>query len=246
MNLLEIFILLFALWMAFWGFRKGFIKKLAPILALVLSIVLVSLTLPVVTELLRDYTPVYTWIVSQCEKVMDEKLLQAVDSEGQEMEYTDVYENMGRLEQIELIENLPLPDILKDQLLDYNNAEGYKSLAVSSFRAYVSHSISNIILNAAAFLAAVLAVQLLLWAILTALKVMAGLPVIRVVDRLAGLALGLVQALLFVWMFFMILSLVSGTDIGMYLTSMIQNSACLSELYGANLLLQIVLRTAAV
>ena len=40
----------------------------------------------------------------------------------------------GRLEQMEIIENLPIPQVLKDLLQDHNNEEGYASLQVSTFQ----------------------------------------------------------------------------------------------------------------
>ena len=46
--------------------------------------------------------------------------------------------SLTRIEQTEIIENLPLPEQLKDILLDYNNDEGYKGLGVSSFPEYMA------------------------------------------------------------------------------------------------------------
>ena len=96
--------------------------------------------------------------------------------------------NLTRIEQTELIENLPLPEFLQDILLDYNNEEGYQGLGVSTFQDYLIGFIATGILNVAAFLASVLIVHLLLWLSISALSILANLPVIRVVNRVAGLA----------------------------------------------------------
>lgn len=104
--------------------------------------------------------------------------------------------NLTRIEQTELIENLPIPEFLQDILLDYNNEEGYQGLGVSTFQDYLIGFIATGILNVAAFLASVLIVHLLLWLSISALSILANLPVIRVVNRVAGLALGLLQAML--------------------------------------------------
>lgn len=153
--------------------------------------------------------------------------------------------NLTRIEQTELIENLPLPEFLQDILLDYNNEEGYQGLGVSTFQDYLVGFIATGILNVAAFLASVLIVHLLLWLSISALSILANLPVIRVVNRVAGLALGLLQALLVLWLAFLILSLVSGTGIGMQLMKMVESSTWLNWLYQSNLFLEIVLRTSA-
>lgn len=153
--------------------------------------------------------------------------------------------NLTRIEQTELIENLPLPEFLQDILLDYNNEEGYRGLGVSTFQDYLVGFIATGILNVAAFLLSVLVVHLLLWLSISALSILANLPVIRVVNRVAGLLLGLLQALLVLWLAFLVLSLVSGTEIGMQLTKMVESSSWLNWLYESNLFLEIVLRASA-
>ena len=153
--------------------------------------------------------------------------------------------NLTRIEQTELIENLPLPEFLQDILLDYNNEEGYQGLGVSTFQDYLIGFIATGILNVAAFLASVLIVHLLLWLSISALSILANLPVSRVVNRVAGLALGLLQAMLVLWLAFLILSLVSGTGIGMQLMKMVESSTWLNWLYQSNLFLKIVLRASA-
>ena len=167
------------------------------------------------------------------------------DSGGSENSGAFLLGNLTRIEQTELIENLPLPEFLQDILLDYNNEEGYQGLGVSTFQDYLVGFIATGILNVAAFLVSVLIVHLLLWLSISALSILTNLPVIRVVNRVAGLALGLLQALLVLWLAFLILSLVSGTGIGMQLMKMVESSTWLNWLYQSNLFLKIVLRASA-
>lgn len=167
------------------------------------------------------------------------------DSGGSENSGAFFLGNLTRIEQTELIENLPLPEFLQDILLDYNNEEGYQGLGVSTFQDYLVGFIATGILNVAAFLVSVLIVHLLLWLSISALSILTNLPVIRVVNRVAGLALGLLQALLVLWLAFLILSLVSGTGIGMQLMKMVESSKWLNWLYQSNLFLEIVLRASA-
>lgn len=167
------------------------------------------------------------------------------DSGGSENSGAFLLGNLTRIEQTELIENLPLPEFLQDILLDYNNEEGYQGLGVSTFQDYLVGFIATGILNVAAFLVSVFIVHLLLWLSISALSILTNLPVIRVVNRVAGLALGLLQALLVLWLAFLILSLVSGTGIGMQLMKMVESSNWLNWLYQSNLFLEIVLRASA-
>lgn len=80
--------------------------------------------------------------------------LQQSSEGGQDMSAAEP----GRLEQMEIIENLPIPQVLKDLLQDHNNEEGYASLQVSTFQDYVIHFISVLILNLVSFIVAVILV----------------------------------------------------------------------------------------
>lgn len=303
MNLLEIIVIVVVALLAVGGFRMGFVKKLASMVSLLLSLVLVSLLLPYMTDYLKNNTPVYDFIVKQCEDTVrnyaaeslpqgsqgtgggqldtyremgreqiadlmeqygyDSSVLDTLDDaelERYKEEYiqkyideflggeegtTDEPVTIGRIEQTEIIENLPLPQILKDMLLDYNNEEGYERLNVSSFQDYVISFIASAILNVVSFIAAVIVVQLVLWVLIGALNILANIPVIRIVNRFAGLGLGVLHALFLLWIFFLVLSMLSATDAGMYLMSMVQESRWLSQIYDVNLFPNIVLRAAA-
>ena len=154
--------------------------------------------------------------------------------------------SLTRIEQTQIIENLPLPEQLKDILLDYNNDEGYKGLGVSSFPDYLINFVATSILNVVAYLVSIVVVQLLLWGIITLLNLMAHIPVIRVINRFAGMLLGLVQALLLLWVFFLILSLCSATSIGTQLIGLVEQSTFLSWMYDSNLFLQVALRAGSI
>ena len=151
----------------------------------------------------------------------------------------------SRVEQTELIEQLPVPEVLRDLLLDYNNSEGYENLGVSTFQDYVVQFIATVILNVISFIAAVIVVQILLWVAIAALDILSHIPLIGGLNRLLGLLLGLLQALFFLWIFFLVLSMAQTTDTGLQLMSMVQSSHLLSWLYDSNLFLTIVLQAAA-
>lgn len=276
MNILEIVIIILIVLLALSGLRKGFVRKLASMVSLVLSLVLVSIFLPYITDFLKEQTPVYEYIVERCEDavaVQAQNLLARTSgssdgaSDSSDNSSGDVTDgssgtaastagtvdkealantNFGRIDQMEIIENLPIPEMLKDMLLDYNNDEGYERLQVSRFLDYVSSFIASVILNVVAFILSVLIVQIFLWLVINMLDLLANVPVIRVVNRVAGLALGLLEALFFIWLFFLVLSMLSATDVGMFLMSMVQESEFLGELYDSNLFLTIVLRGAAI
>lgn len=152
---------------------------------------------------------------------------------------------LSRTEQTELIDRLPIPEVLRDMLLDYNNEEGYTSLGVSTFPDYIINFIATVILNVISFIAAVIVVQVFLWVAIAALDILSHIPLIGGLNRLLGLLLGLLQALFFIWIFFLVLSMASATEAGLQLMSMVQSSRLLGYLYDSNLFMQIVIQAAA-
>lgn len=247
MNVLEIIILVLTAAFAIAGFQKGFVRKLASMLSLVLSVALVSFALPYVTQFLKDSTPVYDYIADKSEKIVSEQIAEMIAAEGADQAQTNQYltgnASLDRSDQVMVIDGLPIPETLKDMLLDYNNAEGYANFQVSTFQDYVTQFLATMIMNVVSFLAAVILVQLILWAVIGALDILAHIPVVNTVNRLAGLLLGLLQALVCIWIFFLVLSMLSGTEAGYYLLSMVQESEILCRLYDSNLFLRIVLQT---
>lgn len=182
----------------------------------------------------------------QIEEYKEQYIQQYIDQYLGGGEESQSSAQLSRIDQTELIENLPLPESLKDMMLDYNNDEGYRSLGVSTFQDYVIHYIATVILNLLAFVVSVIVVNILLRIILAALDIISRIPVIRFVNHFLGLALGLVEAVFALWVFFMILSMASGTELGLALLNMVQRSQYLSVLYDSNLFMDIVLRAASV
>lgn len=84
MNILEIVVIVVTIALILSGFRAGFVRKLASMLSLVLSIALVSAILPYVTDFIKNNTPLYDYIVEQCENVAAEQLSGLWTSSGTE------------------------------------------------------------------------------------------------------------------------------------------------------------------
>lgn len=247
MNILEIIVIVLTVLFAVTGYRKGFVRKLASLLSLVVSVGLVSVCLPYVTDFLKDSTPVYDMILKQCREVVEDQIAGALDPGS-----VAGYLSGGLLQgdqpdstvQNELIGRLPLPRMFREQLLDNNNSEGYRKLGVTTFQEYVIHFSATVILNAVSFVAALLMVQIALRIVVAALDILSHAPVLGLVNRAAGLLLGLLQMLFLLWIFFTAVSALSATEAGLYLMSMIQESRFLGGLYDSNLFMRIVLQMA--
>lgn len=261
MNILEIIIIVMTVLFAATGYRKGFVRKLASLLSLVVSVVLVSMCLPYVTDFLKNSTPVYDMIEKQCRGILEDQIESALGAgsmTGSAPDFygdvgLDAYQIMGQEAiaadsslQTKLIERLPLPQAFREQLLDNNNSEGYQKLGVTTFPDYVVNFSATVILNVVSFIVAFLLVQIALRLVIAALDILSQAPVLSLLNRVAGLLLGLLQMLFLLWIFFMAISAASATEAGLYLMSMVQESSLLSYLYDSNLFMRIVLQAAGV
>lgn len=298
MNILTIGVLALLILFSASGWKKGLVNKLAGIVALLLSSFLVSAALPYITEFLKNETPVYPFLVTQCENVisgqisaslkketrnedgsidrdkvkalmeqygMDSSMVDALSDDellamaeqyiGNYEDYLDQYmvsgteekssidlSAMTKIEQTKLIQNLPVPKFLRDLMLEYNNSEGYRKLEAADFAEYLTHFFADIILNILAFIVTLVVVQLILWSVITALNLFARLPVLHLLNKAGGLAIGLFQGLLMVWVIFLIISALSATDFGMMLMEMIEGSSILKGIYDSNLFLKLVVQ----
>ena len=152
---------------------------------------------------------------------------------------------MTRVEQTEMIQNLPIPEFLKNLMLNYNNSEGYRKLNVNNFTGYTVQFFANVMLNIVAFIVTLVVVQLIIWTIMTALNIFSRLPIIHLINQFGGLIVGMLQGLFAVWMLFLVIAIFSGTEIGMMLMNMIVQSPILKPVYESNMFLKIIVQAIA-
>lgn len=157
--------------------------------------------------------------------------LQNVEDEAAEaLEGVDIPRDM----QIAAIEGADIPEVFKNLLLTNNNSEIYEKVGASGFASYVAKYMAKVIVNIVAFLLTLVVVTIILRAVIFSLNVIADLPVLGLVNRLAGGALGLVGVLIIVWVVFVIITLLYTTAIGKEMFEMIQSNPLLSAIYEYN------------
>ena len=105
------------------GFRRGFVKEIVSAFFMIISFLLVWVINPYVNTFVREYTPVYNIVQSNCQELV--------------MEQTGSQKALDKEEQTQIMEKMELPDILKTSLMENNTAETYRYLAVSTFAEYI-------------------------------------------------------------------------------------------------------------
>lgn len=207
------------------GWARGFFRVLISVIGAVAGVVIAVFAAPYVSGYLQENTDT------------DEKLATYI---AEELEFSDMGEEVSKGIQVSVIESLPLPDTMKEKLNNNNNHESYDILEATGIYDYISKSVAAVMLNAFVFLA----LLLVCWIIFKFLGLLAkgvkSIPIIKSIDRFGGAILGAIQGVITVWIFFLILSISSTMPWSQNLIGQINDSWGLKLLYDNNILLDVV------
>lgn len=206
------------------GFCKGFIRKAVSAVSLILTLVLVTYVNPYITTFIQNYTPIHENLQEKCSELFA----------GNE------YNEALKTDQVLIIENMELPENLKTLLIENNNTEVYELLDVSGFHDYVGAYLANMIVNAMSYLIAFLVVFTLLRVVLMALDVVTMLPLLHGINKLAGIVLGLTEGVIFVWIAFLLVTILCNGSLGQRFFELIRENQFLLFLYNQNVIAKIV------
>lgn len=154
--------------------------------------------------------------------------------DGASMEDIITSAEIPRDVQISAIEAADLPDVFKNLLTENNNSEMYQRLGAETFAEYVGNFLAELILNILAFLCTFILITIVIRAIVFALDIVSNLPVLGILNRLAGAVIGTAGALVIVWTVFVVITLLYVTSVGKELYHMIETDVFLNALYQHN------------
>ncbi len=199
------------------GYRRGFIKEIVSFFFVFLSLSLAWAINPYINEFLVQKTPIYNTIQETCTNF--------VQSQGEEKaEYeTDSTGN--------LIDGLKLPDLLRKNLEENNNAETYAALSVDTMTEYVSGYLARTVVNGLSYVLAYILSTIIIRLIAYVLNLIAGLPVLKTANKLTGGAVGFLKGIVFIWIAFLVLTVLCSTEIGKTALELIEKDTLLSILY---------------
>lgn len=227
--------------MILYGHYRGFVRLSISAVSLILSLGVVHFGSPVVANMLRNNEAIYQAVENGVNKFL----------QGDDVDYERIG-NMGTYVveeddtitpamQRSIIEEMGLPSQLKDALLENNNSEVYKTLGVNSFTHYVSRYLANSMINIFSFFILFTIVFGGLRILSVSLNLVAKLPIISGINRLAGAALGGVEAVFFIWISGLLITMFSTTSLGQIFVRQIEGNICLTWLYGHNILGELLL-----
>lgn len=207
------------------GFRKGFVKEIVSVFFMLISFLLVWAVNPYVNTFVKEYTPVYDTIQDKCQTMVSEQI-------GNK-------KTLDKEEQNQVMENMELPDLLKNALVENNTAETYRYLAVSTFTEYISDSLAVMAVNGISFLISFVLSAAVIKLLGFILNVLTKLPVINSINKIAGAAVGGIKCIIFIWIAFLVLTLLCNTTLGQQGMALIQQDAFLNFLYSQNVFVKV-------
>lgn len=216
MNWLLFIVIFVIVGCAIGGYRKGLIKVVFSLASSLLALILVGLLSPFVGNFIQEHTSMRTFV--------QEKSSAMVAEWNQNQ---DASTEAGRLAAIDHYE---IPDFLKSYLKSGHTADAMKQ----GFNDFISGRIADMVISITAFIATYLVMLLILHVLAQVLDLMAKLPVLKSVNRIGGLAAGLLEGLLSVWIFFLLLTFLCTIEFGKLCMQMIAHSQILSWLFDKN------------
>lgn len=208
------------------GRRMGFIRTVFTLFSTIIAIMLTIWVSPIISKEAQKNEKLMDFTTKKIQKIIDYE-----EKENKDDKVTD---------QVSFIGKLPLPKAMRESLVENNNKEVYKAMAVDNFKEYVSQSVSRMVINAGAFLVVFIIVSIALSVICIALEILSKLPLINGLNKTAGLLAGLLQGIVVVWVLFLVLTVFAGTEGGQKVFQMINDSTFLSVLYNNNMLLKFI------
>lgn len=214
-------ILILFIWM---GYRRGFIREIVSFFFVFLSLSLAWAINPYINDFLISETPVYSTIQETCTDFVQK---QSSDLEN-EMESSSQF-----------IDGLNLPEILRKNIEKNNNTENYAELSVNTLTEYVSGYLARTIVNGLSYVLAYILATIGIRIVVYILNLIAGLPILKTVNKLTGGLVGFVKGLVFIWILFLILTVLCSTEIGKTSLELIEKDSLLSVIYQYDPLIQI-------
>lgn len=214
--------------LGFIGLKKGLIKMVFSLVSTIVALLVAMLFSPVVSGMMKNNEAIVGFF--------DEKIGAIVDFTSEEAQ------EETESKQESLIDSLPLPETFKESLSENNTLDNYAAMQAQNFEEYVCRQITNMIINAIAFVVTLLLAVIALAILCNALNLLAKLPLLRQINAAAGLAAGAAEGLLLVWILFVILTMFAGTEFGSDAMSMIAENPLLDFLYKNNLVSKFIAR----
>jgi uncharacterized membrane protein required for colicin V production len=224
-NMIDVFVILVIFAFAFGGFLKGMLLSLFDAISLVVAFIAANYLSAFIRAIIVN--PEYRYFI---------RIKEAISGALGVEEFAET----SLKAQNALIGSLNIPGALKELLMINNNSEIYGILNARSVSDYIASFLASAAISAIAYLSAFGIVLILInvvRGILGTLKKTAGF---NVADSLAGAALGVAKAFLFLWFALLVATFIAPMNPQNEIFGAIKNSTLALWFYENNFLLKII------
>lgn len=209
------------------GMVHGLIKTVFELVIGVATLVLVLILSPHVTAFLQEQTGLQQNIGAKVETVLWEQYEEQEQSLSQ-----DTFEDY--------VNGLPFFPIFKDEILNSEAVQGTVEAGVGQVIGEISRIVAEKTVVLIGYGLTYLIIFLALRILAALLNIIEKLPILHGINKLGGLAVGLAEGLLAVWVLGILFTVFGMTGVGLSAAACIRESGFLSWIYGHNLLQQII------
>lgn len=224
-NYLLIAVLILFFVMTVRGYHRGFLRIAITFIGMIIILMAAKHATPYVNDYLLNHTDTYNKIQEKITETFEES--------------NSRYDNTVKENQQLTIESYDVPDILKEVLIENNTEEVYKTLLANIFEEYISAFLAKKAVNAISFIFLFVIFILAFKIVLGIADIIAKIPIIKGINKTAGAAVGIIEAVIITWIFFFFVMIFVGDNFGVSLLSMISESKFLSYLFNSNILFKI-------
>lgn len=210
------------------GYQKGAIRIALTLAASIIGIFVAVFLAQPFSDFLKDNTELDENIEKSMHSFIQEYMEEELDKKADEL--------TG-----DMLSDLPLPKEINDLLLKNNSKETVTQMGATNIADYISKELANMIVNAVSFVILYILISVAIRIIISAADVIAKLPLVKEVNKLAGVAVGLAEGLIVVWIFFIVVTGLTSTEFGQVVMEQIKNNQILSFIYDNNLLLKLLM-----
>lgn len=195
-----------------YGYKRGFVRIVLSMAAMLITFVLSALLTVPISAMLAAATPI------------DENIEKSVSGLVAENGVVDE----------KTISNLNLPDQIEEILI-----EGSRK-AATGFNEYIVSTVSNLILKAITFFVLIIVVYIIVRIVIYMLDFISRLPLINSINKTGGLAVGIAQGLLLVWIGCLVVTAFGDKAWAQEVFVQINANPLLTFIYNNNLIIFIV------
>lgn len=215
MNWLRYVLLAVCILSALAGYRKGLVRTVLSMVSLILVTGLAIWMNPYVTDVLNERTTLPQYVEKKCLETFENN--EFLSGENQDV-------------QKKWLESMGVPEELVNQILGSGAVQDYQEEQLHSLASYAAKAVSEKIMKGIAFfLTLVLAVVFVTIAV-KIVELITEIPGISFLNRMGGAGLGVVRAVLWIWIFFAVVYCFQATHWGNVCMKQIQGDPALAWL----------------